>query len=194
MMYAYTKSVRELPNYIAFNGINRGADIVRGGFKFRAGSLACLAGTITVIVDLKKALKEQDPLLQSILYARSFHGTVTTVYGGLTAYSYAGPLLEHLSQKYAHSPFVSKRLAIGGHWATALSERVSLLRTVAWLGWIGVLITVADLAIAGYHLYVDYTAVERWLARCTFRKTKANIGFSTANEELEVLKKAYQPK
>ncbi|MES2760126.1 MAG: T6SS effector BTH_I2691 family protein [Pseudomonadota bacterium] len=194
MMYAYTKSVRELPNYIAIDGIKQGADIVRGGFKLIAGSLALLAGVSTVLIEYRKAKNEHDPFLQGILYARSFHGGASTIFGALAAFSYTGPLLNHLAKKHSRAVYVSKRLNAAGTLANALVDRVTLLRTVAWLGWVGVIITVADLAVAGYRWHVEYTAITRWLSRCTFRKMKTNKCFNSRCEELEELRKALQPR
>jgi hypothetical protein len=193
MMYVYTKSVRELPKYAVIDGIKNGADIVRGGFKLTAGLLAASAGGITALLDWHKAEKEVDSLRKAILYTRSLHGVGSTVFGALAAYSYCGPYLTHLAAKKDSSTFLSNRLKTGAKYANKLKNRVSLLRYVAWLGWIGVVITVVDLGCAGYRWYVDYTKITRWLSRCTFRLVKTNTGFSTANEELETFINAKNP-
>jgi hypothetical protein len=185
MMYTYTKSIRELPKYAAIDGIKQGADIVRGGFKQTAGLLAAVAGGITAYSDWQKADKASDPILAAILHCRAVQGAASTITGSLAAYSYAGPLLEHLAQKDGRSTLVSNFYRGASKYAKALSERVLLLRVVAWLGWIGVIITVGDLIYSGYRWYFDYTAVTRWLSRCTFRKIKTNKAFNTVKEELE---------
>lgn len=107
MMYVYTKSVRELPNYVAIDGIKNGADIVRGGFKFRAGSLAAIAGGFTAYSDWQKADKVSDPILSAILYCRASQGAASTIVGSFAAYSYTGPLLEHLAAENGRSMIIS---------------------------------------------------------------------------------------
>jgi hypothetical protein len=190
MMYTYTKSVRELPKYAAIEGIKNGADIVRGSFKLAAGLLASLSGGFTAYSDLSKIKKETDPVVQAILFSRSMAGIGSTGTGILITYSYCGPLLNHLAEKQGRSLLVAngyKFLAKGGE---ILSQRVLLLRVAAWLGWVGVVITVVDLSYAGYRWTVDYTAIIRWLNCCTFRKMKTNGNFSTLNEELKEFDKA----
>jgi hypothetical protein len=188
MMYAYTKSVRELPAYAAIHGVNKGADIVRGGFKLSAGLLAATAGMVTAVLDWQKAKAERDVIQKSILYARSVTSSVATLGGTLAAYSYAGPLLEHLAKKTNTKLDRSIRFAKG-----LGARRVALLRVVAWLGWVGVAITVVDLSYAGYRWYMDSTALERWFARCVFRKNKSNQPYSDMQEELKEFAKALHP-
>jgi hypothetical protein len=185
MMYLYTKSVRELPKYAAIEGINHGADIVRGGFKLTAGLLASGAGGITAYIDWQKADKEGDPFLRAIFRVRSVLGWASTGTGLLAAYSYSAPLLTHLAAKDGRSSSASAFLRFAADRAHAVSERVLLLRTLAWIGWIGVFVTMADLSYAGYRWYVDYTATTRWLSRCTFRRVKTNKGYSTSMEEIK---------
>jgi hypothetical protein len=193
MMYVYTKSVRELPKYAAIDGINKGADIVRGGFKLTAGLLAAFSGGITAYSDWDRARKESDPVRKAILYTRSAQGGASAAFGSLAAYSYSGPLLKHLAMKESRSFLAFYSYSVLAEGAGTLSRRVLLLRLVAWLGWIGVVITVADLSLAGYRWLVDYTAITRWLSRCTFRRVQTNKNFSTLKEELEEFKKTQRP-
>lgn len=190
LMYTYTKSIRELPHYAAIDGIKKGADIVRGGYKITAGSLATMAGIFTAFSDWQKSDQINDPVLSGILRFRAMHSGISAIFGSLVAFSYTGPLLEHLAAKDGRSKFASKFFIGAAEYATDLSERVVLLRIVAWLGWIGVAITIGDLVYAGYRWYLDYTAVTRWLGRCTFRKIKVNKTFSTAAEEMEEFDRA----
>jgi hypothetical protein len=193
MMYVYTKSVRELPSYAVIDGIKNGADIVRGGFKLTAGLLAAFAGVITASSDWQKAEKNKDPFLRAILYTRSAHGWASFAFGSLAAYSYSGPLLTHLANKKGRSFLVFYGYSMLAERAEILSSRVLLLRVLAWVGWIGVVITIVDLSYSGYRWFVDYTATVRWLSRCTFRKVQTNKNFSTLKEELEEFKKAQHP-
>ena len=193
MMYAYTKSVRELPNYAAIDGVNKGADIVRGGFKLAAGLLAVFAGGITAYADWQRSKNETDPFRKAIFRFRAVLGGGSTVGGALAAYSYSGPLLRYLEKKNTGSIMFSITLNGAAEIAENLSKRVLLLRIVAWLGWIGVVITVADLSYAGYRWYVDYTAITRWLSCCTFRKVKTNKNWSTLKEELNEFTIAQRP-
>jgi hypothetical protein len=192
MMYVYTKSVRELPSYAAIDGIKNGADIVRGGFKLTAGSLAAFAGAFTAFSDWEKAKKESDPFQSAILVSRALIGGGSTTTSALVTYSYSGPLLRHLAKNKGAIRF-SFIIDLAADLAEGIAKRVILLRIIALLGWIGVVITIIDLANAGYRWYVDYTAITRWLSRCTFRKVKTNKGFSTLADELNELKIAQHP-
>lgn len=193
MMYAYTKSVRELTKYAAIKGVKDGADIVRGGFKIGAGMLAAFAGLITAYLDLNAMEKEKDPIQRAILTARFLGGSGSSFFGALAAYSYSGPLLEHLAGKKGRSITLKRFFNIASEGAVALSKRVLLLRIVAWLGWVGVVITVADLAYAGYRWYMDVTALRRWFSRCVFRGNKSNQAYADVKEELKEFAKAQHP-
>jgi hypothetical protein len=111
----------------------------------------------------------------------------------LAAYSYSAPLLNKLAKMEGRSWLASNAYRLLSQGAKTLSERVLLLRAVAWLGWIGVVITVVDLSYSGYRWYVNYTELTRWLSRCTFRRDKTNKNFSTIKDELEEFHKAQHP-
>jgi hypothetical protein len=64
---------------------------------------------------------------------------------------------------------------------------------IAWLGWVGLAITAADLAYAGYRAYMDATAVQRWFGRCVFRKNRSNQPYQDLKEELKEFAKAQHP-
>lgn len=192
MTYAYIKSVRELPNYAAVDGIKNGSDIVRGGVKLAAGALVATAGVITVFADWQRAQNEIDPVRSAIYRSRSVVGALSTLVGSITAFSYSGPLLTHLVKISGRSFAECRLLSTGIKVAELLEKRVILLRMAAWLGWIGVVITAIDLAYAGYRWYFDYTEMARWLSRCTFRKVKTNKGYITLNEELKEMRVARQ--
>jgi hypothetical protein len=198
MMYAHTKSVRELPQFgQAFVGVDKAGDIVRGGFKLAAGLLAAFAGTITAYLDTQKALKEKDSTQRSILWMRAAGGTFSSGASFLAAFSYSGPLLEYAAFKMAAGRFITRRLAtvaLGlSMVADGLAARVLLLRVVAWLGWVGVAVTVVDIFYAGYRSYMDSTALERWCKRSVFRKDKNEKPFNNSKEELKELVKAQHP-
>ena len=192
MMYAYTKSVRELPNYAAIDGVKSGADIVRGGFKLTAGLLASVAGGITAYSDWQKFEKEPDPIISAILFSRAATGGLSMGAGLLATYSYCGPLLKPLAERRGRFQISTKIHTLAFESAEILAKRVWLLRTIAWLNWAGVVITVVDLSYAGYRWYFDYTAITKWLSRCTFRQMKTNKNFATLKEELEELQKTRQ--
>lgn len=193
MMYAYTKSVRELPNYAAIDGIKNGADIVRGGFKLTAGLLAAAAGGITAYSDWQKFEKETDPILSAILFSRSVTGVLSSGAGLLVTYSYCGPILKPLGERAGRSPIVTKGYRLIAEGAEIFSKRVFLLRAIAWLGWAGVAITVINLSYAGYRWCFDYTAITKWLSRCTFRQVKTHKNFTTLKEEMQEFQNAQQP-
>lgn len=193
MMYAYTKSVRELPQYMAIKGVKDGADIVRGGFKMLGGLLAATSGTITAYLDWNAMEKEKDPIQKAILTARYRSGIASSAAGLLAAYSYSGPLLEHLASKKGRSSVLKYLFNSASKGAFALSKRVWLLRTVAWLGWVGVAITVGDIAYAGYRWYMDITALQRWFGRCVFRRNKSNKAYADVKDELKEFVKAQHP-
>ncbi|MET3135512.1 hypothetical protein AAKU55_005822 [Oxalobacteraceae bacterium GrIS 1.11] len=193
MMYAYTKSVREQPQYNVVTGVEKGADIVRGGFKIAAGLLAVTAGAISAFLDWNKIHGEKDPIQRAILRARALSGGASSFFGLLAACSYAAPLLEHLAEKQGRSIATSRLLGWGAKGAKIFAERVFLLRAVAWLGWVGVAITVIDLSYSGYRWYMNVTALERWFSHCVFRKDKSNKPYSDEKEELKELAKAQHP-
>ncbi|MDQ2938595.1 MAG: hypothetical protein M3R67_14010, partial [Acidobacteriota bacterium] len=113
MMYAYTKSVRELPNYAAIDGVKNGADIVRGGFKLTAGLLASVAGGITAYSDWRKFEKEPDPIISAILFSRSLTGGLSSGAGLLATYSYCGPLLKPLAERRGRLQIATKIHTLG---------------------------------------------------------------------------------
>jgi hypothetical protein len=198
MMYAHTKSVRELPQFgQAFVGVDKAGDIVRGGFKLAAGLLAAFAGTITAYLDWQKIDKEKDSTQKAVLWIRTASSAVSSFSGFLAAFSYSGPLLEYAAFKMAAGRFINRRLATGALGlsmvAEGLAARVLLLRVVAWLGWVGVAVTVVDIVYAGYRSYMDSTALERWCKRSVFRKDKNEKPFNDAKEELKELVKAQHP-
>ncbi|MCY0912630.1 T6SS effector BTH_I2691 family protein [Massilia antarctica] len=194
MMYAFTKSVRELPKYAVINGVDKAADILRGGFKLSAGMLGAIAGGTSAILDWKKMETQKDPLQQAIILSRSISSGASALAGTFASYSYAEPLLAHLAMKAGRSyetSYILGRLAQGT--VTFSVRRVLLLRVVAWLSWVGVAITVVDLTYSGYRWYMDATALERWFSHCVFRKNKSNQRYNSQKEELTELAKAQHP-
>lgn len=190
MMYSFTKSMRELPKYAAVTGIKDGADIVRGAFKLSAGFLSVAAGIIAVFVDMNARSKERDPIQKAILTVRVGTNAASAGGGALAAYSYASPLLYHIAEKHTNSKIGVRTVTWLARGAKFFSNRVLLLRAIAWVGWAGVAVTVADLSYAGYRCYIDSTALERWLSRCVFRKNKSIYPYKDETEELTELAKA----
>lgn len=193
MVYAFTKSVRELPKYAMIPGVDKGADIVRGGFKLAAGLFAAVAGGITVSLDYGKTKTEKDPMMIVLLWMKVFSGGGNLIFGSLAAYSYAGPFLTRCAEKTGRAARLSQFFGKAAKWSDALKLRVGLLRAVAWLGWVGLAITIADLAYAGYRAYMDATAVQRWFGRCVFRKNRSNAPYKDLKEELKEFAKAQHP-
>lgn len=191
-MYASIKSVRERPKYKARVGIDKGGDIYRGGFKLAAGSLSMAAGVLSVYFDLEDAGASSDPIRRAILYSRAAAGVGSSVFGFGAAYSYAGPLLEHLAKKEGRTAAGSASLRVLASGARALEKRVLLLRVVAWLGWVGVVITIVDLAYTGIRLYLDATAMKRWCEHSVFRRDKGSRPYASVQEELQEFAKAQQ--
>lgn len=58
LAYSVTKSIREISPYNKISGINKGADIIRGGFKMAAGILGALSGAIIFWLDVLSAHEE----------------------------------------------------------------------------------------------------------------------------------------
>lgn len=193
MMYAFTKSVRERPHYTVVTGVEKGADIVRGGFKLTAGLLASMAGILTAVVDFSNMEKEKDPVQYAILSLRAASGVASALSGAVAAFSYAGPFLVHLAAKRGGSHAASGFLRWSGQGAMKLTGKVTILRLVAWFGWVGVAITVIDLSYAGYRWYMDVIALERWFSRCVFRRDRSNTPYKDEKDELLELAKAQHP-
>jgi hypothetical protein len=197
MMYAHTKSVRELTKYDTLPKMKHELDVTRGGFKLAAGLLAATAGSIVAYLDWQKIDKEKNSIQRSIIRLRFWSGLGASSFGFLAAFSYAGPVLERAAFKMVAGNFIVRQAGLKviglSVMAEALKNRVWLLRTVAWVGWAGVAVTLADLSYAGYRMYVNAKALERWSDRCVFRKNKSNKPYSDSKEELKELIKAQNP-
>ncbi|WP_137938752.1 T6SS effector BTH_I2691 family protein [Chitinivorax sp. B] len=190
MFYASVKSVRELPQYNVISGINKGADIVRGGFKLKAGAFGFGAGIISAILDIKKLASEKDSSQIGIMKIRIGANIISSVTSTIAAYSYSAPYFEYYAAKQGRKAITRWTLNALGAGAKKFAERVLLLRMVAWLGWVGVIITVADLSYSAYRWYIDSQALERWFDKCLFRKNQLAYGYANIEEELQAFEKA----
>ncbi|MBB5020566.1 hypothetical protein HNQ59_003887 [Chitinivorax tropicus] len=190
MTYACVKSVRELPQYNVINGINKGADIVRGGFKLAAGMFGLGAGIVSGVLDWNKFNLEKDTSQKVILLIRLVANGLSTFSSTIAAYSYSAPYFEYQVARQGQRTATKRILSILAKGADALSKRVLLLRFVAWLGWVGVIITVADLSYSAYRWYIDSQSLEKWFGNCLFRKDQSIYGYASVEDELKEFEKA----
>lgn len=168
--YSSAKSIREIKPYSSINAINKGADIVRGGFKLGAGVLGFGAGLCSASLDWMKFTQERNTMLATIYALRAVTGLVSAGLTIAAAFSYAKPLLGHMAKGYAtHSVRYRVLLAAGelaGRWAL----RVRLLVWVARFNLVGLILTGIEI---GYLLLRD-DDLQNWCEKCVFRREKAS--------------------
>ena len=200
LVYAIAKSIREIAPYEKIVGINKAADIIRGGLKMTSGALSASAGVITVILDaisIREELKKDraDWVLSGIYFGRAIFGSLSTGFGLIAAFSYSGPVLKHVAQRtlFQGSTFALRFLS----FAATAADKVALMRTItlirlARFSLIGVAFTVVEV---GYRVFIKDDDLENWLQSCTFRLDK-RVGwfgekpFPDAKTELQELERA----
>lgn len=169
--YSATKSVREIQPYTDINAINKGADIVRGGFKLWAGALGGAAGLCSAILDTMKIFdKKTDRALAVIYGARALTGFVSAGLTMAAAFSYAKPFLGHFAKRFAEHSLRYRALTTLAGWAGRLAMRVRLLVWVARINLIGLIWTGLEI---GYLLLKD-DDLQNWCEKCVFRKVKTS--------------------
>lgn len=185
VFYGLAKGAREVANQSAYAGAGaaatRGAaNIQRAGIKWVAGSLSALAGGITAWLDYQKVKsligKEGVPISLIVLYSvRTASGAVGVFLGICAALTYIGPLMTYL-QRVRVSPFIQRMGATVFGKATFQYSikkmtreivRNVLLRGISWVSGIGLILTIAEVAIL---IYMDSTKLRRWCEHSTFRK------------------------
>jgi hypothetical protein len=196
--YSAAKSIREIKPYSAMNAVDKGADIVRGGFKLGAGVLGFGAGLCAGLLDFMRLKDEKNPTLYGIYALRSFSGFVSAGLTIAAAFSYAEPFLKHVAKGYAVHSLRYRALISAASWAARLAARVRLLVWVARLNWIGLALTVGEI---GYLWFKD-DDLQNWCEKSVFRKAKTYSNwlgrqvtvenYVDAVKELEDLEKASQ--
>jgi hypothetical protein len=198
LVYAVTKSIREISPYSKISGINKAADIIRGGFKMAAGLLGALSGFMIVWLDIDSAYDEikkerSDGILVGIYASRAVFGAINMGLGLAAALSYAAPLLARLagSQLAKNFSFSLKVINYFGGLATSLAGgRTILLIRLARFNLIGLGITVVEV---GYRVWIMDDELENWFQACSFRKSKGWFSekpFTTVEQELMELQKS----
>jgi hypothetical protein len=196
MMYAVAKSIREIKPYNDKTGyVNKAADVVRGGYKLAAGTLATCAGGIGAVLDWSAGNAERDKqnanyVLVSIYYSRSVVSGYSAYLGFMAAFSYSEPLLNRMAgtggrfaAQFASKAKVAKNLA--------LVRTMWLIRLARW-NMVGLVITVGEVI---YRVFFMDDALEDWCDACTFRKDKSTgifkaTPYADTQKELEALYKA----
>ncbi|HET7794388.1 MAG TPA: T6SS effector BTH_I2691 family protein, partial [Rhizobacter sp.] len=196
--YAAAKSVREIAPYKSIGAINKGADIVRGGFKLGAGLFSMGAGICSALLDLSKIHTASDKNLKAIYTMRAMTGFIGAGFTMAAAFSYAEPLLLYTAKGYVQHKIRYRILISASGLALRLAARVRLLVWVARFNLAGLALTALEI---GY-LYFKDDDLQNWCEKCTFRKekkTKNWLGGETKSEqfedvhkELEALEKACQ--
>ncbi|ATD61136.1 hypothetical protein CNX70_13905 [Janthinobacterium svalbardensis] len=198
LVYAVTKSIREIYPYSKISGINKAADIIRGGFKMAAGLLGAISGFMIVCLDIDSAYDEikkerSDGILVGIYASRAVFGAINMGLGLAAALSYAAPLLARLagSQLAKNFSFSLKAINYFGGLATSLAGgRTILLIRLARFNLIGLGITVVEV---GYRVWIMDDELENWFQACSFRKSKGWFSekpFTTVEQELMELQKS----
>lgn len=200
LVYAVTKSIREIVPYNV-GGIEKAADIIRGGFKMAAGALAAGAGAITAYLDVMSAydegIKERpNKILIGIYTGRAIIGLVGARYGLWAAFSYSGPLLSRLggtliAKNSSISLIAADKVLLAVNGAKKISEgRTLLLIRLARINIIGVGLTVVEV---GYRVWIMDDELENWFQACSFRKKRGLFSekpFDSVQKELLELRKA----
>jgi hypothetical protein len=205
-VYASAKSIREMAG--SASAVGQAADIIRGGLKMAAGTLATGAGVIGVFADWGAATNEwsgkRDPLLVAVYGLRALNGAVGSIFAFAAAFSYSGPLLNRVALKFAENSAKRSALEAAGLFAKTVTEglavqgtkllitRVLLLRVIAWISWVGIALTIVEI---GYHLlhflFMD-NELQAWCKRSTFRKDMSGNPYESSDKELEELFKSFQ--
>jgi hypothetical protein len=196
--YSAAKSIREIKPYKGIGAINKGADIVRGGFKLGAGVLGLGAGICGALLDWGKFQDAKDRNLQFIYFARMTTGFVSAGLTIAAAFSYCQPMLQHAAKGLAEHSLRFRALTAAAGLAGRLALRVRLLVWVARLNWVGLAFTALEI---GYLALKD-DDLQNWCEMCVFRKEKKYknwLGrevrgdkFEGATKELEVLERSAQ--
>jgi hypothetical protein len=199
MLYAVAKSLREIDPIKGIPNLNKAVDIVRGGFKITAGSLATAAGGISAVLDafaVKNELEKNktNHYLVAIYVSRSVVGGVGAGLGFIAAFSYCEPLFIRLGGVAGRFSFsISSYFAGGAIYAEALALRRTLwLIRVARFNMVGLALTAAEMIYRGF--FMD-NELQDWCDACTFRKDKSTglfkaTPFDDAKKELDALYKS----
>ena len=201
LVYAVTKSIREIYPYSKISGIKKGADIMRGGFKMAAGVLGAGAGAIIVWLDILSAYDEgrkerTDEILVGIYAGRAFLGLGNIGLGLAAAFSYSAPVISRLAgsllaRNSSFSLSMAKFFVGTAALATKVADgRTLLLIRLARFNLIGVGITVVEV---GYRVWIMDDDLENWFQACSFRKKRGWFSekpFESVEMELMELQKA----
>lgn len=203
LAYSVTKSIREISPYNKISGINKGADIIRGGFKMAAGILGALSGAIIFWLDVLSAHEESkkerpDRILVGIYAGRAFLGLGNIGLGLAAAFSYSAPLMSRLAGSLlARNSSLSLNMAKFLVGTAALAKKVAdgrtlLLIRLARFNLIGLGITVVEV---GYRVWIMDDDLENWFQACSFRKRRGLFSekpFDSIEKELMELQKAFK--
>jgi hypothetical protein len=203
LAYSVTKSIREISPYNKISGINKGADIIRGGFKMAAGILGALSGAIIFWLDVLSAHEESkkertDRILVGIYAGRAFLGLGNIGLGLAAAFSYSAPLMSRLAGSLlARNSSLSLNMAKFLVGTAALAKKVAdgrtlLLIRLARFNLIGLGITVVEV---GYRVWIMDDDLENWFQACSFRKRRGLFSekpFDSVEKELMELQKAFK--
>lgn len=166
--YSAAKSIREIKPYRGISAINRGADVVRGGFKLGAGVLGMGTGISGALLDWWKFEDATDRNLRAIYFVRSVTGFLSAGLTMAAAFFYCQQLLKHSARGLAEHSLRFRALAAAANLAWRLALRVRLLVWVARWNWVGLGLTVVEI---GY-LTIKDDDLQNWCEKCVFRKDK----------------------
>lgn len=202
IVYAVTKSIREIEPYSKMPGIEKGANLMRGGLKLTAGTLSAFAGGISVVLEFTSAREEwgkqyRNSVLVAIYTARGVTGVFGVWFGSIAAFSYGAPVFARLAKSgLAKQSAWLLRFAVGAGEAARGYDAVRTLWLirVARVNLIGLTITAGEI---GYRCFIMDDDLENWCQACIFRKDKSTGFFSEkpfpdTKTELEALEKAFR--
>jgi hypothetical protein len=180
ILYAVTKSIREIEPFETMKGLSKAADVMRGGFKITAGILGASSGVISSFLDFNSASREYDKskvdgILIGIYITRGGMGLASAGLGLVAAFSYTAPFLGRLAGSQLLSKSVFAMRLVNSMAASAVLKSLVLSRTLmlirlARFNLIGLALTVVEV---GYRLWIKDDELENWLQSCTFRLDKS---------------------
>jgi hypothetical protein len=199
ILYSVTKSIREIEPFKNMKGLEKAADIARGGMKFCSGLASAGAGFVGAGLDFASFKNEAgqarpDWALVAVYGTRSLVGATATATGVIAAYSYAGPTITYMAKTAEASAYKELLIYAGKKSAEAKALRTLWLIRLARFNMIGLAITAAEI---GYRCFIKDDDMENWMQACCFRKDKVpgyfkEIPFKDGETELKALTRALE--
>jgi hypothetical protein len=141
---------------------------------------ASFVGALLDLVDGRKELAKKHYGLMSLYLLKSFLGFASTFATGLTAFTYAAPLVQRLTGRAAAGATMR---VVGARAAAIVGARILFMSVGAW-------ITLGTFAVQALIWMFTDDALESWCEECAFG-AKRNQGWATnPTQQMSALDKA----